>query len=95
MKLEKIVFSQHAITRMLQRDISKEEVQLVIEKNDVLEAYEDDQPFPSWLILGSAFGRFLHVVIGRDYQSRVGYVITVYVPSLSKWKPGFRERILQ
>lgn len=47
-----LVFRVHAIQRMFQRKISKEDVSLVVATGETIETYPTDKPFPSRLILG-------------------------------------------
>ncbi len=47
-----LVFRIHAIKRMFQRRISKEDVQEVLETGETIETYPDDEPYPSRLLLG-------------------------------------------
>lgn len=43
----KITWTRHALTRMLQRDISREEVKTAILHGKVIENYPQDYPYPS------------------------------------------------
>lgn len=92
MKSKKLVFRIHALQRMYQRYISEDEVGQVIEKGEVIEEYKDDKPFPSRLVLGYADSRPLHVVTADNTEGQESIVITVYEPTLDKWKNGFKER---
>jgi len=47
-----LVFRVHAIQRMFQRRISKDEVRQVVVTGVTVESYPTDKPFPSRLILG-------------------------------------------
>jgi hypothetical protein len=51
---ERLVFSTHALKAMFARGISEADVQYVLATGKTLEAYLDDQPYPSRLILGWA-----------------------------------------
>ena len=44
-----LVFRIHAIKRMFQRRISKEDVQEVLETGETIETYPDDKPYSSRL----------------------------------------------
>ncbi len=77
---------------MFERDISDEDVVTVIESGEVIETYANDTPYASYLNLGYVNDRVLHVVYARDEQNNI-IVITVYEPSLIKWKSNFRQRI--
>ena len=89
-----IVYRIHATRRMFERDISEEELMDVLINGHVIENYPDDTPFPSALVNGiTAKGRHIHVVIANDIATKRLYVITVYVPSSSKWSENFSRRV--
>lgn len=44
-----LVFRVHAIKRMFQRQISKDDVRHVLETGEAIEAYPHDTPYPSRL----------------------------------------------
>ncbi len=92
MDCENLVFSGHAIQQMFFRRISKAQVQAVIAYGEIIEEYMDDQPLPSYLLLGFVQGIPLHVVLSRDRMTRTCYVITTYVPDLQYWQDDFRTR---
>jgi hypothetical protein len=52
MVANRLVFRVHAIQRMFQRQISKDDVRHVLETGDIIEEYLDDVPYPSRLVLG-------------------------------------------
>jgi len=45
-------WSEHALQRMILREISKKAVVDVIMKGEIIEEYLDDSPYPSCLFLG-------------------------------------------
>lgn len=87
--IENFVVTQHALDRLLTRNISMSDVQKVIEEGEIIKQYEDDKPYPSCLILGlSIEGRMLHVVVSHNKESI--YLITAYYPDLSIWNDNFK-----
>ncbi len=52
MTYQKLVFRVHAIQRMFERSIQDEDVRTVLRQGEVIEAYPDDTPYPSYLMLG-------------------------------------------
>lgn len=52
MAISRFVFRVHAIQRMFQRQVSKQDVRVVLETGETIESYPDDAPFPSRLVLG-------------------------------------------
>lgn len=64
----------------------------VIETGDVVAAYPDDQPFPSYLMLGWSGERPLHVVVAVDATASRCYVVTAYPPDPALWHADFKTR---
>ena len=87
-----LIFTGHAFARMFARTITPDEVRMVVAHGEVIAEYPDDMPYPSALVLGSATGRVLHVVVGRDDGAGRCYVVTVYEPDPEKWDADFRRR---
>lgn len=77
---------------MFERRIGRDEVRNVLEQGEVIEAYPEDRPFPSRLVLGWDESRPLHVVAARNEEENETVVITVYEPELDKWEPDFKRR---
>ncbi len=76
-------FSDHAITRMIERAIERSEVEEAILSGEVIEEYPEDKYSPSCLIYGKTkAGKDLHVHV--SLPPRV-VVITVYVPEPDEW----------
>ncbi len=92
MKCVKVVFSGHAVRRMFERHIGRDEVVAALDSGEVIAEYPDDLPFPSVLLLASAGQRILHIVVGEDTASGTCYIVTVYPPGLELWNPDFRTR---
>lgn len=87
-----LVFRMHAIKRMFQRSISKEDVRHALETGETIESYPQDTPYPSRLVLGWKNSRPLHVVVADHTETLELIVITVYEPAPSEWEPGFKRR---
>jgi hypothetical protein len=79
-----IVYRLHAIQRMLERNVSTDELGTIIKKGKIIEKYKNDSPFSSRLILGQANKRPLHVVITDNTTDKKAVVITVYEPDPRK-----------
>jgi len=77
---------------MFERRIISRDVAAAVRGGEVIERYDDDQPFPSALILGTASGRPLHVVAAFDDRTNTAYVITCYWPDANEWNDDFRTR---
>ena len=66
MRCEKIVFSGHALRRMFEWRVGRDEVLQVVASGEMIAEYPDDRPFPSVLLLATVEGRVLHAVVGED-----------------------------
>lgn len=85
-------FSGHAVQRMFQRNIRKSTVVKLVNKGDVIAYYNDDQPYPSQLILGFDDVGPVHIVAAKDGVSKVCYIVAVYRPDLKIWNEDFKTR---
>ena len=92
MDCSRVVFSQHAFTRMFARSIPPELVARAVGSGEIITEYLDDQPFPSYLLLYVEQGKPLHMVVGKDERDRACYVVTAYEPDIKLWNEDFRSR---
>jgi hypothetical protein len=88
----RLVFRVHAIQRMFERQISKNDVKQALDMGQVIEDYPDDTPYPSCLILGWRGDRPLHVVAAYNAEDDEMIVITVYEPDPRRWDASFTVR---
>lgn len=90
-KQSKIKWYKHALERMQERDISREDVKNCIMNGEILEDYPDDFPHPSCLVFGYAVdNRIIHAVVSCD-NNNIG-VITVYIPNTEKFESDLKTR---
>jgi len=77
------IISNHARTRMFQRNVSTGNIKKTIVNGEIIEKYLDDEPCPSALILGFVRGTPYHIVVAEcvDHVR----IITVYKPQKDKW----------
>ena len=92
MEYRSIDFSAHAIKRMFERQISPDAVIYVVKHGEVIAEYKDDQPYPSFLLLGFFDDMPLHVVVGVNPDSNAARVITVYTPEQHLWSEDYKAR---
>ena len=92
MDFKNVVFSGHAVRRMFEWGIQTDAVLEVLRSGEVIAEYPDDQPFPSYLLLGFAGGSALHVVAALDRGTQTCYVITAYAPDPARWQEDFKTR---
>ena len=90
-KPENIAVTEHARIRLIERNITMQDVIKCIETGEIIKQYEDDKPFPSCLILGiSINNRYLHIVVSMD--NNFIHLITAYYPNLEQWEPDYKTR---
>ena len=87
-----VFWRTHAQERMLERGISRKDVKLVIERGEIIEAYESDKPFPSYLICGESNGHVIHVVVAWSKDKQLAYVITAYAPDQQHFQADLKTR---
>lgn len=92
MQIGRIVFRVHAIKRMFERQIGVDDVIHVLNSGQIIEAYADDLPHPSCLMLGWCGERPLHVVAARNEDDGETIVVTVYEPDGNLWESNFTRR---
>jgi len=82
-------FSDHAVKRMIQRNILRHEVEEAICHGEIIEEYPNDTYAPSCLIYGKTkVGRNLHIQVSSP---PVVVTVTVYEPDPKDWM-DFRTR---
>jgi hypothetical protein len=90
-KEKKVLISDHAWDAMDKRGISPKEVINAILIGKIIEAYKDDKPCPSFLMLGFVGSRPIHVLVALCEQHV--RIITTYEPDAMKWVDyRFRKR---
>ena len=78
---------------MFERRIEIEDVKLIIETGKIIQDYPEDQPYPSYLLLGWINNRPLHVVCA-DNESNETIIITEYSPNPNIWNKDYTRKIL-
>lgn len=73
-------WQNHAAERMIERSITSDDVKNVILYGSIIEKYQDDKPFPSYLVFSIIDSRPLHVVCSYDNELKMLYIITTYEP---------------
>jgi len=76
MDCARVVFSGHAIARMFERGIERDEVLAVVATGETIADYPEDRPYESELLLGFANSRPLHIVVAFDRGNTTCIVIT-------------------
>lgn len=86
-----IRWTVHAMQRLIQRNISQDEVIEAIQSGEIVEQYPNDYPYPSCLVLGITIaGKHLHVVCGRGVKEV--WMISAYTPNPAEWETDLKTR---
>jgi hypothetical protein len=88
----RLTWQQHALQRLAERNLCREDVVQSILNGEVIEDYPDDYPLPSALVLCSREGRPVHVVVAWDAEDHRTYIITVYIPNEARFADDCRRR---
>jgi len=86
-------FTRHAVQQMFARSISEQAVTSVVRSGEVISAYPDDCPYPSYLLFCYIGSRPLHVVVALNADDKTCIVVTAYEPSSGLWEPDFKTRM--
>jgi hypothetical protein len=86
------VFSGHALRRMFQRELAKDDIIEILRCGECIAEYPEDRSYPSYLMLGFAGSRPVHIVVAKDRVDEACYVVTAYVPDRLLWSDDFRIR---
>jgi hypothetical protein len=85
--------SHHAQIERGNEQITVDDIVSAVLSGSELEPYPDDPRGESCLIVGQTLdSRWIHVLCGNFNTDHL-LIITVYVPSLPKWKDPFTRRI--
>ncbi len=87
-----IVWKKHALQRLLERQIQREETLFTLKQGIIIKEYEDDKPFPSYLFYNNNPSNPLHVVIAIDKNNVEIFIITVYRPDRNIFNKDFKTR---
>jgi hypothetical protein len=78
-------FSRHAFRRVVERNISEQEIREAGVQAEIIENYPEDKYSPSGLLLGfTAAGRPLHFQVSFA-ETDLTKIITLYEPDPSEW----------
>ena len=87
----KIIWTNHVIIRLFQRNISQEDIENALLKGEIIEEYEKDYPYPSCLVYGiNLNNEVIHIVCGVNEKEI--WIITAYYPDNIKWEDDFKTR---
>jgi cobalamin biosynthesis protein CobD/CbiB len=84
--------TRHALNRVVERDISEEEIRQAGVDAAIIEDYPDDKYSPSCLLLGfTGAGRPLHLHVSL-VDSQLVRIVTLYEPGIDRWTEYSRRK---
>ena len=90
-KDNKIIWTNHVIIRLLQRNMTQENVKHALMHGEIIESYEEDYPYPSCLVYGlSEDNKVIHIVCG--YNGENLWIIIAYYPNDKEWENDMKTR---
>jgi hypothetical protein len=73
--------------------IQEQEVSEAVHRGEIIERYDDDEPYSSVLLYGTTQkGRPIHVVCAYAAEDNLVIVITAYEPDPTRWIDYRRRR---
>jgi hypothetical protein len=89
-RLGKYRYTLHAAQRRIQRGVTREEIEEVLTRGDIIEEYPAHHYGPACLLFGrTTQGRALHILC--SLRETVD-IITVYEPELTEWEEDLKTR---
>jgi len=89
----KFEFTQHALKRVVERNIGNAEIREAGARAVIIEDYPGDKYGPSCLLLGfTASGRPLHIQVPRQFGGPRLKIITLYEPDPAEWVDFIERR---
>ena len=86
-------FTQHALRRVVERNISDVDIQEAGSNVVIIEDYPTDKYSPSCLLLGyTTRKRPLHIQVSRLAERPLVKIITIYEPDPAEWVNFIRRR---
>lgn len=86
-----VILTRHVQERVMEREVSKDDLFNVISTGEIIEQYPNDFPYPSCLILGyDVNGSPLHIVVGLGKNKL--WLVTVYIPYSDEWEEDLKTR---
>ena len=77
---------------MFERCITTADVNAALLTGKVIEDYPTDKPYPSYLWLGHANSKTLHIVYADNHEENERIIITVYEPDPNLWSADLASR---
>lgn len=87
--ISQFIWRKHALERMIERSIPRDEVIHCAYNGEIIESYPEDHPYASCLVFESRIEP-LHIVMALNDEEC--YIITAYRPNLNEFENDFKTR---
>jgi hypothetical protein len=91
-KRRRIFWTYHVNMRLKERFISRQAVLASLDSFEIIDEYPKYKYLPSYLIYAEHENQIIHIHIATDLKNDNITIITVYKPTLDKWKADFKTR---
>ena len=92
--LDKVLWSRHAVQRLRQADLRRQQVEQSLADAEVIEEYPvQTRPLPDCLVLAFIAQQTpIHAVVALDVPSDRILLVTVYRPTRERWQDDWKTR---
>jgi Domain of unknown function (DUF4258) len=88
----KVFWTYHVNMRLKHRFIRREAILESHASYEILEQYQEDKYFPSFLIRSVFRNDVIHIVFAVDQKEDNVRIVTAYLPDPAEWEEDFRTR---
>jgi hypothetical protein len=91
-KERKVFWTYHVNMRLKHRFIGREAILQSHSSYEILEEYQEDKYFPSYLVRSAYGNDIIHIVFAADREADNVRIVTAYFPNPAEWERDFRTR---
>lgn len=88
----KIFWTYHVNMRMKDRFIPRQFIVESVNNYEIIEEYEKDKYFPSYLVYSKFGSKVFHILFAADLKDDNIRIITAYFPNSEEWENDFKTR---
>jgi hypothetical protein len=89
---EKIFWTYHVNMRMKGRFIPRQFILESVNNYEIIEEYQKDKYFPSYLVYSQHKGSIFHILFAVDVKDDNVRIITTYYPNIEDWEKDLKTR---
>ncbi|MES0335584.1 MAG: DUF4258 domain-containing protein [Candidatus Magnetobacterium sp. LHC-1] len=88
----RIFWTHHVNVRLKERYIPAEAILSTLDSYEIIEEYDENRYFPSYLIYTEYRYEVIHILIAVDRENCNVRIVTSYKPTIKKWEIDFKTR---